>query len=147
MKRRFWYWITDALAVLALLGGTIFVLLRWPSIPAQVPVRFGAGGEITNYGSKAGSLGLLLVLSWVLFVSTLVLSFFPESWNVPRRTPRAYQAAGDGMAALRFILALFFVCLELCTALVRGLPVWLMPVLVVAVAGCIGYMLVQTLRR
>lgn len=53
MKRRVWYWITDALGLLILLGVTVFVLLRWQSIPAQVPAHFGAGGEITAYGKKA----------------------------------------------------------------------------------------------
>ena len=147
MKRRFWYWITDALAAAALLGATIFVLVRWQSIPAQVPVHFGSGGEITNYGNKASSLGLLLVVSWILFASTLVLSFFPQSWNVPRRTPRALQAAADGMAVLRFVIALFFVCLELCTALCRGLPVWILPALAVTVGGGLAYMLIQGFRR
>ena len=52
MKRRVWYWITDGLALLALLGGTIFVLLRWSSLPEQLPARFGADGSITAWGGS-----------------------------------------------------------------------------------------------
>ena len=145
MKRRVWYWITDGLALLALLGGTIFVLLRWPSLPEQLPARFGADGSITAWGGSE-SLTLLLVLSWVMFAAMLVLSFFPQSWNIPRRTPRAYQAAGDAMAAIRLVIALFFVYLELCTALVRGIGVWVLPALLVLIAGNLAYLFVQSFR-
>lgn len=145
MKRRFWYWVTDALGVLILLGMTIFVLLRWPSLPKQLPARFGAGGEITVWGDRS-SLMLLLVLSWVMFAGMAVLSFFPQSWNIPKRTPRAYQAAADAMSVLRLILALFFAYMEFCTALCRGIGVWVMPAMLALVAGDVLYMLVQSFR-
>lgn len=145
MKRRFWYWITDALAVLILLGGTIFVLLRWPTLPELLPARFAANGEVSAWGDRS-SLTLLLVLSWVMFTAMTVLGFFPQAWNIPRRTPRAYQAAGDAMAVLRFLLALFFCYMEFCTATCRGIGVWVLPALLVLVVGGVAYMLVQSFR-
>lgn len=145
MKRRFWYWITDALALLVLLGATVFVLVRFPSLPEQVPAHFGARGEITDWSGKS-SLILVLVLSWVMLAGMEVLSLFPQSWNIPRRTPRAYQAAADAMAVLRLTLALLFGYLEFCTALCRGLGVWAMPAMLALVAGDVLYMLVQSFR-
>lgn len=146
MKRRFWYWITDALGALLLLGISVFVLLRWQSIPVQVPAHFGAGGQITGYGNKASDLGMLLVLAWVMFVGMQVLAFFPQSWNIPRRTPRAYQAAADALAALRLCLALIFGYLLFCTALGRGLGAWFFPLMLVFVGGSVLYMLIGALR-
>ena len=145
MKRRFWYWITDALAVLALLGMTIFVLLRWPTLPELLPAHFAANGEISAWDDR-GSLTLLLVLSWVMFAGMEVLSFFPQSWNIPKRTPRAYRAAGDAMAVLRLVLALFFAYMEFCTATCRGIGVWAMPLMLVLIAGNLAYLLVQSFR-
>ncbi len=147
MKRRFWYWITDALALLALLGVTVFVLIRWRAFPAQLPAHFGGDGAATNYGNKAGALLTPLVLSWVVFASMEVLSFFPQSWNVPRQTPRAYQAVGDSLAALRLILALLFAYLIVCTALCRGLGVWFLPAMLALVLGDVLFLLIHSFRR
>lgn len=147
MKRRLWHWLLDALTVLALLGATLFVLLRWGEIPAQVPAHFGAGGEITGYGSKTGALTPLLVFSWLMSVSMIVLGFFPQSWNLPRRTPRAYQAAADGLAVLRLGMGLFFGYMLLCTALCRGLGAWFLPVLLTVAGGPLAYILIQSFRR
>lgn len=147
MKRRFWYNITDALGLLMLLGVTVFVLVRWQSIPAQVPAHFGAGGEITAYGNKASGLVSLLVFIWIMAVAMEVLGFFPQSWNLPRRTPRAYQAAADTLAVLRVGLNAFLAYLLLCTALCRGLGPWLLPALIALVVGTLAYLLIQSFRR
>lgn len=146
MKRRFWYYITDALGLLFLLGVTVFVLVRWQTIPAQVPAHFGAGGEITSFGNKASGLTSLMIFAWIMAIAMEVLGFFPQSWNIPRRTPRAYQAAADALAVLRVGMNAFLAYLLLCTALCRGLGVWLFPVLLVFVAGSLIYMLVQSFR-
>ena len=145
MKRRFWYWITDALGLLTLLGVIAFVLLRWSSLPDRLPAHFAANGEISAWAGKS-SLTLLLVLAPIMFAGMEVLSFFPQSWNVPRRTPRALQATADAMAALHFTLALFFAYLILCTALCRGLGAWMLPVLLVLILGNLVYLLVNTFR-
>ena len=147
MKRRFWYWITDALAVLALLGITVYLLIRWPSLPARLPSGFGVRGEITDWGSKAGSLTTLLVVSWIMFASLFVLSFFPQSWNIPRRTPRAYQATGNAMAVLRFLLSLIFSYVLACTSRCVDIGIWFLPLLIAVIVGNLVYILIQSFRR
>ncbi len=50
------------------------------------------------------------------------------------------------MAAIRLVIALFFVYMELCTALVRGIGVWVLPALLVLVVGNVAYILVRSFR-
>ena len=145
MKRRFWYWITDALGLLTLLGVIAFVLLRWSSLPDRLPAHFAANGEISAWAGKS-SLTLLLVLAPVMFAGMEVLSFFPQSWNVPRRTPRALQATADAMAVLRLVLALFLSYLAFCTATCRGIGAWVLPVTAVLLLGNLAYLLVNSFR-
>ena len=50
------------------------------------------------------------------------------------------------MAVLRLVLALFFAYMEFCTALVRGIGVWVLPALLVLIAGNLAYLFVQSFR-
>ena len=145
MKRRLWYWITDALGVLVLLGTTIFVLVRYPAIPAQVPTNFDAAGRILSYSGKSSLIGLL-VTAWILFAVLLVRSFFPQRWKMRRRTPRAYQATADALAVTRLVFALLLGYLTLCSALCRGLGAWCLPVVLAVVLIPLVWMIVASLR-
>ena len=77
MRPKLWHHIMTVLGFLILLAVTVFVLIRWSSLPEQIPSHFGAAGQIDGYSGKSGLI-VLLVFGWIMYVFVTVCS--------PRRT-------------------------------------------------------------
>lgn len=60
MKRHFLDRLMNWLSLLLLAATTLFLLLSWQGIPAEIPMHFNALGEIDRWGGKASLLGHLL---------------------------------------------------------------------------------------
>lgn len=134
MRPKLWHHIMTVLGFLILLAATVFVLIRWPSLPDRIPSHFGAAGEIDGYSGKSGLI-VLLVFGWIMYVFVTVCSFFPSTWNLPgKNRPGGLQATADMLAILRPLLALMFGWLLFCTASCRGLGTWFLP----ATLGAMG---------
>lgn len=129
----------SALGALLLLGAALFVALRWQALPAEIPSHFNFSGEPTGWGDKGALLGLL-VTGWVLYIVLVVVSFFPQTWNLPGRpafrvtsfgaagrSPRALQASADLLALMRVELAGLFAWVEVCASRGASLGKWFLP--------------------
>ena len=119
--------LLQALGMLLLLAATVFVLLRWRTLPDTIPTSFDTAGLPDAYGSRNSLLSMLIV-GWVAYLLFTVLSYFPRFWNLPVKTPRAYQLAGLMMPILGLVLAFVFSWILVCTVLGRGLGAWFLPV-------------------
>ena len=126
MKTKILRIILQGLGLLILLAVTIFIVLRWQELPAEVPSRFDAAGHPESFEPKTALLSLLAV-TWVGYGLFTVLSYFPKTWNLPVKTPRAYRIAGVLMPVLGLMLALIFGYLSFCSALGRDLGTWFLP--------------------
>ncbi len=137
-------WIRLALLVLTLLvllTTTVFVAVRWRSIPEQIPSHFDGGGHVTDWTGK-GSLITLLVIDWAAAILVAVTArMSPETRKkygirvsairVGSRT--ALPATGLMLDILALVLALIFSYVAVCSALCRELGAWFLPATLAAV--------------
>ena len=107
-----WQRILGILAPVVLLGSIVFVLIRFPSLPEQIPTHYNFAGEIDGYGGRF-SLLLMPLIGLVMDASLVLVGRFPKSWNTGVRVTlynrvRVYRLVRDLLAELRFTTALFF---------------------------------------
>ena len=129
MKPKLWHHLMTGLGLLILLAVTVFVLLRWQSLPEQIPTHFDGAGQADAYSSGKGGLIMLLFTAWGMYALITVTSFFPSTWNMPgKNRPAGLRAGADMLAVLRVQMAFMFAWLLFCTAAGRDLGVWFLPV-------------------
>ena len=125
------------LGILALLGATLFIVLRWDSIPAEIPTEFDGAGQPEEFKEKGSLLGMLIA-GWLFFSVTAVIARVPALWRknggfvrvstlrIGGRTIGANWLSVDLMSTL---VALLFSYMSVCSALCRPLGVWFLPLL------------------
>ena len=107
-----WQRILGILSPVVLLGSIVFILIRFPSLPAQIPMHYNAAGEIDGYGSRL-TLLLMPAIGLVLDGSIVLAERFPKSWNTGVKITlynrvRVYRLVRDLLAELRLCMAIFF---------------------------------------
>ncbi len=70
-----------ALSFIILLGLTVWVAVKWGSIPDTIPTHFDFAGNADSYGGKV-NIWILPGLGWLIWITFTVLDFFPGAWNV-----------------------------------------------------------------
>lgn len=124
------------LGVLALLGATLFVALRWGSLPAEIPTNYDGAGRPDGFSGK-GALWGMLATGWAMFALTAVIARVPALWKQNGGFVRvnALRIGGKTVLDPNWLsldlmsteLALLFSYLTLCSALCRPLGAWFMP--------------------
>ena len=146
MKPKLWHHIMTGLGAALLLAATVFVLVRWSSLPEQIPSHFDAAGNPDGYGGKSGLI-VLLVFFWFMYALITVCSFFPSTWNVPgKNRPNGLNATADMLAILRVLLALMLGWMLFCSALGRGLGAWFLPAVLGGMALDLGVGIFRAFR-
>lgn len=107
-----WQRILGILSPVLLLGTIVFILIRFPSLPEQIPSHFNYAGEIDGYSGR-GMLLLMPVFGLVMDAVIALVGRFPKSWNTGTKVTlcnrvRVYRLTRDLMAELRLGGALFF---------------------------------------
>ncbi len=107
-----WQRILGILAPAVLLGSIVFILIRWPHLPEQIPSHYNFAGEIDGYGSRL-TLLLMPVFGLVMDGVVALVGRFPKSWNTGVKITlynrvRVYRLVRDLLAELRLGTALFF---------------------------------------
>ena len=116
-----WQRVLGILAPAVLLGSIIFILIRWPQLPPQIPSNYNAAGEVTGYSSR-GLLFLMPAIGLFGDLSIALAGRFPKSWNTGVRITlynrvRVYRLVRDMLAELRLALALSFAVITACQSL------------------------------
>jgi len=134
---------------------TAFVLIKYKSIPAQIPTHFGFNGQADDWGDKTMLIFLLIALI-VLFVLITVLAHFPQSFNFPvdineSNAELMYKNAVRMLSFLKTELVLTFSYLE--WAMIEGaskstsaLSILFLPIVLVAIFGTIGFFVMKMLK-
>jgi hypothetical protein len=93
---------------------TVWVLVRYPSVPDTVPVHFATGGEADDWGSKSTVLWLSLIML-VAIGGIHWLSYHPDASfvNYPKRltvvnAPAMYRAGEQMMVWLNAGLVVLY---------------------------------------
>ena len=107
-----WQRILGILSPVVLLGAIVFILIRFPSLPEQIPTHYNMAGEIDGYGGRF-SLLIMPLIGLVMDASLALVGRFPKAWNTGVRVTlynrvRVYRILRDMLAELRFTTALFF---------------------------------------
>ena len=126
------------LGLLALLGATLFIVLRWDSIPAEIPTEFDGAGQPEEFEAKS-SLGGMLIVGWLFFAATAVIARMPAMWKKNGGFVRvsALRIGGKtllepnwlSMDLMSLVVALLFSYMSVCSALCRPLGAWFLPLL------------------
>ncbi len=137
MVKSNFYKITTAICFLLLAAVTIFVLIRWPQIPDEIPIHYNFAGEADGYGGK-GALILLMAVSWACFITITISGRFPDKWNMPvevteENKSRLYAITRAMLEAIKVLTTLLFILLFTCIAMAAPVPQWAMIVLIAAV--------------
>jgi uncharacterized membrane protein len=132
-------WICDGLSILILVGISLFLLVKWPSIPAKIPMHYDASGAIDRYGTRS-ELVVVPIIAWILYGSMTALGFFPQVWNTGVRVTeenreRVYRTLKHLMSSMKLVLVVIFSYLTVNSLLGCALPVWFMPVFIVLILG------------
>ncbi len=142
--------VMNGLSLLLLLGMTVFLVVAWRHIPAEVPMHFNALGEIDRWGGKGGLL-VLPVIAWATYVLMTVVEHFPNLWNTgvqitPENRVRVYRLLGHLLSTLKALITALFAGLTLWCTLARPLPGWFLPVVLGCLFGDMIYWLVRVFR-
>lgn len=162
--------VITAVCALVLLGTTIWLLVKWGSIPDQLPTNYDFSGEITDYGSKTGLIPLHL-LNWGMFLLLTWMSVRPvekggavtftrlKGVRIGKTsrisiTDRAFQnnpvatnnVAIDMIMGIKLVLTLLLCYLLIQSTFVTPMAVWVMPVALAAVFIPIVIHLVRFIR-
>jgi uncharacterized membrane protein len=126
-----WQRIAGILSPVILLGTILFIVLRWRTLPEQIPTHYNMAGEIDGYGSR----WTLLVLPVIGLVTDLVVAIssrFPQSWNAGVKITvynrvRIYRIMRDLLSEVRLGCAILFAFLSVWLSLTPGnMPVWVL---------------------
>ena len=132
------------------MGIVIYLLVRWSSIPDQVPGHFNASGEVTRWDSKV-SLIIMPVIAGTLYIGITILERFPQIWNTGVRVTqenmfRVYRILKRMISVIKLLIVATFVSITIIQSLAVNLPVWLMPVFISLIFGTIIINIVRLVK-
>jgi uncharacterized membrane protein len=124
--------ITTIIALILLLGTTIYLIVVWSSLPDQIPGHFNAAGEVTRWDSK-GTLLVLPIIAWVMFIGMSLIERFPRLWNTGVKVTeenkfRIFRLLRNMICAIKLIIVAAFMFISIFQSLAIGLPAWFLPV-------------------
>ena len=133
-----------------LVGVSLYLILAWSTIPAQIPAHYNAAGEVNRWGSKS-ELIILPIISWLIYGMITLIERFPQAWNTGVRVTEenraeVYRLLKSMIACVKMITLSIFSCLTVLSSLARNLPLWFLLAFLVLLFGTIAYYIVKLTR-
>jgi uncharacterized membrane protein len=126
-------------ALLLVVSFILFVSVQWDQLPQRIPGHFNAMGEVDRWGNKREFL-MLPIIGALLYLFMTVISFFPQTWNVPvkvteRNKAAVYQCVKSTLILIKIELlaVLFYITAYIANA--QALPIAFLPVMLTIVVG------------
>ena len=132
MSIKLYRWILRGLGAMVLLAATVFALIHWEELPEHIPAHYDMAGKVSAYGGRGDLIGLM-VTGWIAYAAITVCSLFPQTWNLPVKSPHAYRVAGNVMPILGLCLSLMFSWMIVCMCRGRDLGIWFMPAVLASI--------------
>lgn len=147
MRPKLWHHIVTGLSGLALLGTTVYTVIRYGSLPDKIPSHFDGAGMADAYGHKS-MLVMFIFLAWMLFGVLSAVAFLPpDAWSVPNRNPRTLAAAADMLAVMKLVTVLMFCWLIFCSVQGWNLGGWFLPVTMAGLFAPLLHLLIAAARK
>lgn len=121
LKQFNWYQrLLIILGLLSLVAVTIYVIVIYGKIDAEIPTHFNSLGEADAYGSKT-TLIVPLIAGWVIYFLVIIIASFPSIWNTGVKITEenreiVYSIIRTMLCILAFSIAVFFSYSVYCTA-------------------------------
>lgn len=121
--------VFNILCLIMLIGITVFLIIKWDSIPSVVASHYDFAGNVDSFGKKSSIL-MSPIMAWILYIVITVVSFFPGAWNTGVKVTednkeRVYGVLLNMMNIIKTIIVFVFCYLTVCMALEYRLPAWL----------------------
>ena len=81
-----------------LVGVSLYLILAWSTIPAQIPAHYNAAGEVNRWGSKS-ELIVLPIISVLLYGLITLIEHYPQGWNTIWMVGAGTMAVMGGLSA------------------------------------------------
>ena len=123
-------WLCGAL----LIGITVWVACRYPTLPDRIPIHYNADGVIDGYGGKSMIWGLLAIM-WIIVIVMSVSELFPKCWNIPfkvmkENTCRLLTIIWHFISTTKLLVACLFAYLVVMCVRGENLLAWFAPMVV-----------------
>lgn len=143
--------VMEALGLVLMLGVSLYISVRWPSVPDKIPAHYNFAGEIDRWGEK-GELVFLLAIAWGIWLLITVTERFPRFWNTgvevtEQNRFHVYRTLKYMIKTMKLIIAAVFTCLILHTLTGENLPGWFFLVLLGALFGDMAFWLIWLYRK
>lgn len=120
--------ILNILCLIVLIGITIYLIIRWNAMPKLIPSHYDFAGNVDSYGSK-GSVLMMPIMSWVLYILITVLEMFPALWNTGVKVTeenkfRVYAILRLMLDIIKFIMVVSFAYTTICSVEFMPLGAW-----------------------
>lgn len=90
--------VLEALCLIFIIAGLVFTLIKYPSLPAEIPGHYNAAGQVTDYSGK-GFIWLLEGINMAMYAMMTVFIFIPAVIENPNTTWPMNPAAKAATAA------------------------------------------------
>ena len=120
--------IMEILSLVLMIGVSLYIFIRWSSIPDKIPMHYNFAGEIDRWGGK-GELLFLIAIAWGIWLLITVTERFPKFWNTgvevtEKNREHVYRTLKYMVKTMKLIIVIIFTYLILHTLTVRNLPGW-----------------------
>lgn len=131
-------------------GTTAWLLMAWEEIADCIPMHYDFRGHVDRMGGK-GSLWMLVVVGWAMFLALSVIERFPQIWNTgvqvtPKNQERVYRTLKNMLGTLKLIIAVLFSYLVFQSAFGGDLPPYFLPLFLLITLGSLAFFLVRLIR-
>lgn len=135
--------VLNILCLIILIGTLIFLAAIWSEIPDKIPMHYGLDGTIDRWGQKT-EIFIMPFVTWGMYIFLTIIENVPKVWNIgvkvtEENKERIYLCTLQLICTIKFILVCIFTYLTVQIATAGGLPVWFLPVVVVAIFGDLIY--------
>lgn len=139
--------IFNILCLIMLIGVTVFLIIKWDSIPSVVASHYDMAGNVDGFGKK-NSILIPPIMAWIIFIAVTVISFFPGVWNTgvkvtDENKERVYGVILSMLNVVKTIIIFVFCYTTVCIALEYRLPAWLTIAEIVLILGTIVISIVK----
>lgn len=150
MDKKILYRVINILCLVIMIGTVAWLIAVWNRIPDEIATHFNVYGEPDNYGSKKDII-VLPIFSWLIYGIMVVVECIPGAWNTgvkvtPQNSARVYGIIKGMLVILKLVIVLTFTLLTVFSALGNGLPVWFLPVELIAIFGTILVSIIRLYR-